>query len=87
MQKVGVVTHYYTKIKVAVIELTANLSVGERILFVRGGEELFEQDVESIQLEHEEKKTAGKGDCIGLKILDDVKEGAEIYKIKKSPKH
>ena len=87
MQKVGVVTHYYTKIKVAVIELSSDLSIGDRVLFIRGGEELFEQDVESIQLEHEEKKTAKKGDCIGLKTVDDVKEGAEVYKIKKRPKH
>ena len=84
MQKVGVVSHFYTKIKVAVIDLSSKLSVGERILFIRGGEELFEQDVESIQLEHEKKKTAKKGDCIGLKTVDDVKEGAEVYKIKKA---
>ena len=79
--KVGTVTHYYDKIKVAVIEVTGSLSVGDTIKFVRGGEDLFEQKVTSIQVEHEMKDSAGKGDVVGLKTDAEVKEGAEIYKL------
>ncbi|OGM28258.1 hypothetical protein A2962_00010 [Candidatus Woesebacteria bacterium RIFCSPLOWO2_01_FULL_39_61] len=79
--KVGRVTHYYDKIGVAIIELDSDLGVGDRIKFSRGGEELFEQDVDSIQIEHEKKDKAGKGDVIGLKTTREVKEGAEVIRL------
>jgi len=80
-KKIGRVTHYYSKIGVAVLELTGDLTVGERIRFERGGEELFEQEVSSIQIEHKEVKKAKKGDDIGLKTEKEVKEGAEVFKV------
>ncbi len=79
--KVGKVTHYFDKIGVAIVELDANLAVGDKIKFVRGGEDVFEQAVASIQIEHEKKESAKKGDVIGLKIEKEIKEGAEVYKI------
>lgn len=79
--KVGRVTHYYDKIGVAVVELSGNLSVGDKIKFARGGEDMFEQNVNSIQMEHKNLENAGKGDIVGLKTAQGVKEGAEVYKI------
>lgn len=79
--KIGKVTHYYDKIKVAIIELDSSLANGEKIKFVRGGEDLFEQTVDSMQIEHEKIEKAKKGDIIGLKTSEDVKEGAEVFKV------
>jgi len=56
--KVGKVTHYYDKIKVAIIELTSDLGVGDKIKFTRGGEDMFEQDITSMQVEHEQIEKA-----------------------------
>lgn len=81
MFKVGKVTHYYDKLSVAIIDLDGTLSVGDNIKFVRGGEDLFEQKVESIQIEHDKKDTANKGDVVGLKTNEAVKEGTEVYKV------
>ena len=81
MFKVGKVTHYYDKIGVAIVELDGTLSVGEKIKFVRGGEDLFEETVESIQIEHEKRNSASKGDVVGLKVNEAVKEQAEVYKV------
>lgn len=81
MFKVGKVSHYYDKLSVAIIDLDGTLSVGDNIKFVRGGEDLFEQKVESLQIEHEKKDSAGKGDVIGLKTNEAVKEGTEVYKV------
>ena len=81
MFKVGKVTHYYDKLSVAIVDLDGTLSVGDNIKFVRGGEDLFEQNVESIQIEHEKKDTAGKGDVVGLKTNEKVREGTEVYKV------
>lgn len=79
--KVGEVTHYYDKIGVAIVEVTNLISVGDTIKFVRGGEDIFEQKIESIQVEHEKKDSANKGDVVGLKTERQVKEGAEVYKV------
>lgn len=79
--KIGKVTHYYDKINVAIIELDADLAKGEKIKFSRGGEDLFEQVVESMQIEHEQLEKAKKGDTVGLKVDEEVKEGAEVFKV------
>ena len=79
--KVGKVTHYYDKIGVAVVELSSTLSSADKIKFVRGGEDLFEQQVKSMQVEHDKVDSAKKGDVVGLKVEQTVKEGAEVYKI------
>ena len=79
--KVGKVTHYYDKLGVAIVELSGDLFVGDKIKFVRGGEDVFEQTVESIQVEHKKIEKAGSGDVIGLKVNEGLKEGAEVYKV------
>lgn len=81
MFKIGRVIHFYDKISVAIVELDGTLSVGDKIKFVHGGEDLFEQIVESIQIEHEKKDSASKGDVVGLKTQKEVKEGSEVFKI------
>ena len=81
MFKVGTVSHYYDKLSVAIIDLDGTLSVGDNVKFVRGGEDLFEQKVESIQIEHEKRDSAGKGDVVGLKTDEAVKEGTEVFKV------
>ena len=81
MFKVGKITHYYDKISVAVMELSGDLAVGDKIKFTRGGEDLFEQTVESMQVEHSKIPNAKKGDIVGLKVDQEVREGAEVYKV------
>ncbi len=78
--KIGRVSHYYDKIKVAIVTLDLDLAVGDKIKFVRGGEDLFTQKVDSIQIEHEQKQLAQKGDVVGIKAKKDVKDGAEVFK-------
>ncbi len=79
--KVGKISHYYDKIGVAVLELDSDLGVGDRVKFVRGGEDIFEQDIKSMQVEHEKIDKAGKGDTVGLKVDKPVKDGAEVFKV------
>jgi hypothetical protein len=79
--KIGKVTHFFDKIGVAIVELAGPLAVGDTIKFSRGGEDLFEQPVESIQIEHNKVASAQKGEVVGLKTEKEVKEGAEVYKL------
>jgi putative protease len=77
---VGKVTHYFTKIGVAVVELSDTLKIGDKIS-IEGATTNFEQEVESMQIEHEPVEEAKKGDSIGLKVKDRVREGDSVYKI------
>lgn len=79
-QEIGKVTHYFTKIGVAVVELKASLSVGDKIR-ISGPTTDFEQTVESMQIEHENVKTAKAGQSIGLKVAEHVRETDTVYKI------
>ncbi|HOK17279.1 MAG TPA: translation elongation factor-like protein [Candidatus Paceibacterota bacterium] len=77
---IGKITHYYGKIGVGIIELSDNLKVGDKI-HIKGHSTDFEQVVDSIQVEHENVNSAKKGEVIGLKVKDKVKEGDEVYLI------
>jgi len=80
-KKVGIVSHYFDKISVAIIGLSAPLKVGDKLKFVRKGEELFQQEVVSMQIEHQQIQAAKKGDGIGVKVDQKVHEGVEVYKV------
>jgi len=77
---VGKVTHFFGKISVAVIELSAPLKVGDKIKFKHGTEE-FEQNINSMQIEHDPIQSAKKGQAIGLKTVQHVHEGTEVFKV------
>ena len=80
LQEVGRVSHFFTKISVAVIELTATISVGDRIL-IKGPTTNLEQPIDSMEIEHEKVQKAGAGQSIGLKVKDRVRETDVVYKI------
>ncbi|MEM1539629.1 MAG: translation elongation factor-like protein [Candidatus Bathyarchaeia archaeon] len=77
--EVGRVTHFFTKISVAVVELKAPLAVGDRIV-IKGPTTDFEQVVESMQIEHKNVQRAEAGQSIGLKVIQRVKEKDIVYK-------
>ncbi len=77
---VGKITHYFGKIEVGIVELSKGLSVGDTI-HIKGSTTDFEQTVDSMQIEHENIEKAKKGDVIGLKVKDKVKEGDEVYRV------
>jgi len=80
LQEVGKIAHFFSKISVAVVDLTATLSVGDRIR-IQGPTTDFEQTVESMQIEHENVKTAKKGQSIGLQVKERVREKDTVYKV------
>jgi putative protease len=77
---VGKITHYFTKISVAVVELSSELKAGDRIL-IEGMATDFQQGVESMQIEHEKIEKAGKGQSVGLKMEQRVREGDLVFKV------
>ncbi|MEM2338044.1 MAG: translation elongation factor-like protein [Candidatus Bathyarchaeia archaeon] len=77
--EVGRVTHYFTKIGVAVVELKAPLAVGDRIV-IKGPATDFEQVVESMQIEHKNVQKAEAGQSVGLKVAQRAREKDIVYK-------
>jgi hypothetical protein len=77
--KVGTVTHYFDKIGVAVLQLSAPLAIGDRVRFEKSG---FTQTVTSMQIEHVAVTSAKKGKAIGLKTDNPVKSGEDVFKEK-----
>ena len=77
--EVGRVTHFFSKISVAVVELKAPLAVGDHIL-IKGPTTDFEQVVESMQIEHQNVQKAEAGQSIGLKVAQRVREKDVVYK-------
>jgi len=77
--EIGQITHFFSKISVAVIELKATLNVGDTIV-IKGPNTDFEQVVDSMQIEHKNIQRAEKGQSIGLKMNDRVREKDKVYK-------
>lgn len=80
--KIGDVSHYYTNIEVAVVELIERLKVGDEIR-IKGATTEFTQLVESIQIEHERVTGAESGDSIGLLVRDRVRAGDQVFRLSK----
>ncbi|MEK7634049.1 MAG: U32 family peptidase C-terminal domain-containing protein [Patescibacteria group bacterium] len=82
-KKVGVISHYYNHLGVAIIEVKSPFSVGDTLKFVKhgSGEEIFKQVVSSIQENHKSIDKTKKGMSVGVKIDKIVHEGVEVYKI------
>ena len=77
--EIGRITHFFTKISVAVIELTMPLAVGDTIV-IKGPTTDFEQPVESMQIEHNNVQRAEAGQSIGLRVAQRVRENDMVYK-------
>lgn len=82
MVKIGKVTHYFTKIGVAVLELSDTVAVGDEIT-IRGQTTNFTQTIDSMEIDKVKVETAGKGQSIGLKVRERVRQNDDVYKVAK----
>lgn len=80
-KEIGKVTHYFTHLGVAVVEITnGTLKIGDNI-HIKGHTSDFQQKVESMQIEHETVEIAKAGQSIGLKVKEHAREHDIVYKI------
>ncbi len=78
--QVGKVTHYFTKIGVAVIEVTdGSIKVGDEV-HIKGHTSDFRQKITSMQIEHENVEVAEPGQSIGVKVEAPVRAHDAVYK-------
>jgi putative protease len=80
-KKIGKITHYFDKIKVAAIKLSDTISVGDTIRIVGGEKTDFNQKIVSMQFMGEKLNKAKKGKEIGIKIKEKAREGYKVFKV------
>ena len=80
MEQIGAIRHYYSKIGVAVVDLTAKIAVGDTVR-AKGMTTDLLQKVESMQIEHANVQNASAGQSIGLKVAEKLREGDLVYKV------
>ena len=78
--RIGHISHFYTRISVAVLSLTATLKVGDKVR-IMGHSTDHVQEVTSMEIEHEKVSLVGPGDEVALKVNQPVKKGDAIFKI------
>ncbi|HBY58013.1 MAG TPA: translation elongation factor-like protein [Candidatus Atribacteria bacterium] len=78
---VGKVTDYFAKIGVAALVIeNGELYLGDTIHFI-GHTTDFEQQINSMQIEHQAVESAKTGDAVGIKVKDRVRHGDKVYKV------
>ena len=80
-EKIGHISNYFSKISVAAVEITDGIvSVGDTLHYL-GHTTDFESTVNSMQIEHKSVTEAKKGDSVGVKVPERVREGDKVYKV------
>ena len=74
----GKADHYYDHIKVLTMTLKAPLKVGD-LMHIKGHTTDFVQTLESMQIDHETVKKAKKGDGVGIKVSQFVRDNDIVY--------
>lgn len=75
---IGIITHYYDHLGVAIVKFNKTIKVGEIVHF-KGARADFSQVIDSMQYDHKDVKSAKKGQEVGVKINEKVSEGNEVY--------
>ena len=83
-RKIGIVSHWYSNLHVAAVELTdGDLHVGDRI-HVHGHTTDHEQPVGSIQIDHHPVYEGHVGDSVGIKLGEHAREHDVVYVVEES---
>ena len=76
---IGIITHYFPKVKAAVIKLKAPLNVGDTIK-IKGHTTDFSQNITSMQMDRVPIQSAKKGQEIGLLVNSRVRQHDLVFK-------
>lgn len=77
---IGQVSHYYTRICVAAVDLEGSLRAGD-IVRIRGKHTDFVQRATSMEIQHQPVLQAEAGQDIGLLVDHRARQGDRVYKL------
>jgi translation elongation factor EF-Tu-like GTPase len=80
-ERVGIVTHYYNHLSVAIIQLeSGSVRTGDTI-HIKGHTSDFRQQVGSIEVNHAHVDQVQAGESFGVKVNDHAREHDVVYKV------
>jgi len=81
-EALGVVTHYYSHLGVAVVQINKGTLRAGSTIHLKGHSTDLTQKIESMEYEHQHVNEAAAGQCVGLKVNDHVREHDIVYLVK-----
>jgi len=75
---IGVVTHYFNHLSVGIVKLKSPMKKGDKIK-IKGHTTDIEQTADEIQYDHKNIEAGKKGQEVGIKVKDHVREGDEVF--------
>ncbi len=79
-EPMGVVTHYYGGLGVAIVKFNRAVKVGEQVRF-KGATTDFTATIKSMQYDHQDVAEAKKNQEVGIKVGEKVREGDHVYEV------
>jgi len=79
-EEIGHVSDFFAHPVVAGIELTGTLKVGDQI-HIKGHTTDLEMTVNSMQINNVNVTEAKRGDSVGVKVTERVRNGDHVYKV------
>jgi hypothetical protein len=80
-KRIGVVTHYFSHLSVAIVRLeSGTLRVGD-VIHIRGHTTDFKQKIESLEVDHAPQTEVGPKDDFGLKLVEHAREHDVVFKV------
>jgi putative protease len=81
-EAIGTITHYYSHLGVAVIQINKGTLRAGNTIHVKGHTTDFTETVESMEFEHQHIDQASAGQSVGLKVRDHAREHDIVYLVK-----
>ena len=75
---IGAVTHFFDGLGVAIVKFSKAVKKGTRLHF-KGATTDFEEIARSMQYDHQDVETAKKGQEVGIKVKERVREGDKVF--------
>ena len=79
-ERVGVVSHYYNRISVAVIDLSKDLHQDDMVHFL-GKNTDFRQRIDSMQIEHTQVQQAQAGTEVAVRVKQRVRRNDSVFRL------
>lgn len=80
-EEIGHIDNYYSKVGVAVLNVTSGLvKLGDK-LSIKGATTDLEMVVESLQIDRVDIDSVSAGTSVGLKVPERVRKGDKVFKL------
>ena len=78
-EQVGIIVKFFTKPSVAAIEMTGGSIKKGDLLRFKGHTTDFTEEVASLEIDNQSVEEAKKGDLVGIKVKERVRENDSVY--------